>query len=62
MFPTYQQTEKKIFEIVKQTPARFLYSFLDLFFQVDALEWEYKNLGFRNFVKNVSPKSFEIEA
>ena len=44
-------------------PARFLYSFLDLIFlQVDVLEWEYKNLGFENFVKNVSPKCFEIEA
>ena len=29
---------------------------------MDALEWEYKNLGFGNFVKNVSPKCFEIEA
>ena len=62
MIPTYQQTEKKIFEIVTQTPARFLYAFLDLIFlQVDALEWEYKNLGFENFVENVSQKCFEIE-
>ena len=29
---------------------------------MDALEWEYKNLGFEIFVKNVSPKCFEIEA
>ena len=27
-----------------------------------ALEWEYKNLGFEDFVKNVSPECFEIEA
>ena len=33
-----------------------------IFLQVDALEWEYKNLGFGNFVKNMSPKCFEIEA
>ena len=29
---------------------------------MDALEWEYKNLGFGNFLKNVSPKCLEIEA
>ena len=46
-----------------RTPARFLYSFLDLIFlQVDGPEKEYKNLDFGNFVKNVSPKYFEIEA
>ena len=29
---------------------------------MDALEWEYKNLGFRNFVKIMSPTCLEIEA
>ena len=33
-----------------------------MYLQVVALEWEYKNLGFGNFVKNVSQKCFEIEA
>ena len=46
-----------------QTPARFLYSFLDLIFlQVDVLEREYKNIGFGKIVKIVSPTCFEIEA
>ena len=33
-----------------------------MYLQVVALEWEYKNLGFGNFVNNVSQKCFEIEA
>ena len=32
-----------------------------MYLQVVTLEWEYKNLGFGNFVKNVSQKCVEIE-
>ena len=53
----------KVFEIVARTSARFLYSFLDMIFlHVDVLEREYMNLGFRKFVKSVSPTCFKIEA
>jgi len=56
-------TGQKIFEIVAQTPPRFLYFFLDvIFLQVDVLERECTNLGFEKFVKSVSPTCFEIEA
>ena len=45
-----------------RTPARFLYSFLDLIFlQVDSPERDYKNLSFGKIVKIVSPTCFEIE-
>ena len=33
-----------------------------MYFQMVALEWEYKNLDFGNFVNNVSQKCVEIEA
>ena len=63
MFSAYQLTEKKIFEIVMQTPTRFLYSFLNvIFLQVDVLEKECRDLGFGKFVKSVSPACFEIVA
>jgi len=46
-----------------QALARFLYSFLDMMYlQVVILEKECRDLGFENFVKNVSPKCFEIDA
>ena len=46
-----------------RTPARLLYSFLDvIYLQVNGPEREYKNLNFENFVKSVSPTCFEIEA
>jgi len=46
-----------------RTPARFLYSFLDLIFlQVDGQEREYKNLSFGKIVKIMSPTWFDIEA
>ena len=45
-----------------QTPARFLYSFLDLIFlHLNGPEREYKNLGFRKIMKIVSPTCFEIK-
>ena len=51
-----------IFGILVRTLARLLSSFLDMMYlQVAALESEYKNFGFGNFVNNVSQKCVEIE-